>query len=134
MGYARGPDGAVRDGSGQPLHIEIRTTDLENIHVPTALSVADYWKRLGIDTEVNSIPIARMTDSAYLAVFPAFMLITGGQTLNSADMLRWVSSASPLPENQFQGRNRTRYQNPAFDAMIQRYVSTIPKPERLVAL
>lgn len=134
LGYARGTDGALRDASGKQLHIEIRTTDLENIHVPTALSVADYWKRLGIDMALNSIPIARMTDTAYFAVFPAFMLITGGQGLQSADMLRWVGSASPLPENQFVGRNRTRYQNPAFDAMIQRYVSTIPKPERLTAL
>ena len=49
-------------------------------------------------------------------------------------MLRWLSSGTPLPENQFQGRNRIRYQNPTFDGFLNRYVSTIPKQERMGAL
>ena len=41
------------------------------------------------------------------------------------------SSSAARPETRFQGTNRARYQNPALDALIERYVSTIPSAERL---
>ena len=37
LGYVRGADGTFRDGSGQPLTIEVRGADR------TTLAVADYW-------------------------------------------------------------------------------------------
>jgi peptide/nickel transport system substrate-binding protein len=134
LGYTRGADGALRDPAGQRVHIEIRTTDQERIHAPSVLSVADYWKRLGIDVETNSVPTQRIADRAYRATFPAFELVTGGQSLSPTDFLRWRGTATPLPETQFQGANRTRYSNPAFDALIDRYVSTIPMSDRMTAL
>jgi peptide/nickel transport system substrate-binding protein len=133
-GYTRGADGAVRDAQGKQLALEIRTTDQESLHVPSALAVADYWNRLGLAAEVNTLPQQRLTDRTYLATFPAFHMTTGGQGLESSSMLRWRSSQTPLPENGFSGQNRGRYQNPAFDELIERYAQTIPKGERLQVL
>jgi peptide/nickel transport system substrate-binding protein len=134
LGYARGSDGAFRDAQGQQLALEIRTTDQERLHVPSALAVADYWNRLGLAAEVNTLPQQRLTDRAYLATFPAFHMTTGGQGLESSSMLRWRSSQTPLPENGFAGQNRGRYQNAELDGLVERYAGTIPKPERLQVL
>lgn len=134
LGYTRGSDGLLRDAGGQGIHIEIRTTDQERIHMPAVLSVADYWKRLGIDATIHSVPTQRIADRQYRATFPAFELVTGGQGLDPSNMLRWRSSAVPLPENQYIGANRTGYVNPNLDTFIDRYVSTIPVAPRLAAL
>lgn len=134
LGYAMGSEGLLRDARGQQLSIEIRTTDQERLHVPSALSVANYWNRLGIAAEVNTLPMLRLTDRAYLATYPAFHMTTGGQGLESSSMLRWQSDQTPLPENQFSGQNRGRYRNPAFDELIERYGRTIPSTERLAVL
>src|SRR5438132_677541 len=40
-------------------------------------------------------------------------------------------SQTPLPENNFSGRNRSRYQNAEFDALLDKYFVTISKPERI---
>ena len=50
------------------------------------------------------------------------------------DLTRHHSAEVALPENQFRGANRARYSNPEFDAMIDRYFTTIPWSERMNAL
>src|SRR5947208_4671701 len=72
LGYTRGSDGTLVDPAGQRLHIEIRTNDREVVHVPTALAVVEYWKRLGVDAEMYSVPPQRTNDAAYRSTFPAF--------------------------------------------------------------
>jgi peptide/nickel transport system substrate-binding protein len=134
LGYTKGTDNLLRDADGQQLAIEIRTTDQEILHVPSALAVADYWSRLGIAAEVNTLPQLRLTDRPYLATYPAFHMTTGGQGLESSAMLRWRSSQTPVPENQFAGQNRGRYQNPVLDGLVERYAGTIPRAERLQVL
>jgi peptide/nickel transport system substrate-binding protein len=134
LGYTRGSDGTLVDPTGQRLHIEIRTNDREVVHVPSALAVVEYWKRLGVDAEMYSVPLQRTNDAAYRSTFPAFDIAFSSPSLDSASMRRWRSSVTPLPENNYEGQNRIRYQNPAFDALIDRYVSTIPWSQRMVAL
>ena len=47
---------------------------------------------------------------------------------------RLLSSEAALPENRFNGKNRTRYSNPELDGYIDRYLTTIPVPERTEVL
>jgi ABC-type transport system substrate-binding protein len=42
------------------------------------------------------------------------------------------STLTPLPTNAFVGSNYSRYINPEFDSLIDRYLSTIPWNERMV--
>ncbi len=134
LGYARGPDGILRDSGGQRLHIEVRTNDREVVHLPTALSVAEYWRRLGVEPEIVTVPLQRTNDAEYRSTYPAFDIAFSSPSLDPANVRRWRSSVTPLPENRFEGQNRIRYQNPAFDALIDRYVSTIPITERMAVL
>ena len=52
---------------------------------------------------------------------------------NAADragLNRHRIAETPLPENNFRGNNRTRYMNPEFEALVDRYFRTIPIGER----
>src|SRR5581483_4088227 len=47
---------------------------------------------------------------------------------------RYYGRDTPVPGNDFRGLNRTRYQNPELDALIDQFVTTIPKEPRNAAL
>jgi peptide/nickel transport system substrate-binding protein len=134
LGYAKGPDGIFRDAAGQKLHLELRTTDQRLIQPRSAFSVADYWKRLGIDVETNNVPNQLIPDREYRTQFPAFELVAGGVTQASTSVLNWRSTSTPLPETRFVGGNRARYRNPELDSYLDRYVRTIALDDRMVAL
>jgi hypothetical protein len=78
------------------------------------------------------IPPQRINDREYVATFPSLRLMRQG---NEAYMLgRQQSSQIPLPETRFVGTNYARYSNAEWDALIDRFLSTIPRPERIQAL
>jgi ABC-type transport system substrate-binding protein len=131
LGYSRGADGRFQDASGQRLSVEVTTTPAD-FNQKTILSVADYWQRVGIGAEVVMIPTQRARDLEYRANFPGFAL-TGAR--NGVRTLRNLhSSQAPLPTNNFQGNNTSRYQNAELDSLIETYAKTIPLPERMRVL
>jgi peptide/nickel transport system substrate-binding protein len=135
LGYTKRSDGLLYDAAGQKLTVEIYTTIQNDIHPKTTAAVADYWKQLGVTVEQNIIPIQRAQDREYRAQFPAFELVQTNNSLAARDVRRFHSSSIPLPENRFQVTgNNSRYRNPELDAFIDRYVTTIPKTERMQAL
>jgi peptide/nickel transport system substrate-binding protein len=128
LGYSKGQDGFYRDAAGQRLGIDHRTTTSpENEKITFAVS--DQWQRLGVSVETTVIPPQRARDGEYVAGFPAFRTISQGRVLERLRLRH--SSATPLPSNNYVGQNYSRYMNPEFDAMIDRYYTTIPPQERL---
>ena len=71
----------------------------------------------------------RIIDREYVATFPSFRMMR--QPDRGTQLSRVHSSLTPLPTNGFVGSNYARYINPEFDSMIDRYLSTIPWPERM---
>ena len=63
---------------------------------------------------------------------PTFEMIRFPNGAESAWRLQ--SSQAPVPENRFNGNNRSRYMNAEFDALIDRYLTTIPWNQRMQAL
>ena len=51
--------------------------------------------------------------------------------LSEGALTRLISSEAALPENNFRGQNRVRYMNPEYDALVDRYLITIPMAERI---
>jgi peptide/nickel transport system substrate-binding protein len=127
MGFARGADGFMRDGAGRILSQELRTT--KEAHNEAALyPVADYWQRVGVQVDPMVIPPQRISDRPFRAQFPAFEVIGQPNTVKALSRLRLAQT--PLPEGNFVGVNRARYMNPEFDAMLERFYTTIPLRER----
>lgn len=131
LGYTKGPDGFFRDGSGQRLQVEISAT-AEDQNTKPMFAVADGWQRMGVGVDAVVIPTQRQSDREYRANFPAFTLQGGGGGVASVD--RFVSSQARLPERNYAGSNYSRYMNPEFDALVERFLSTIPWNERMQAL
>ena len=135
LGYTKRADGFFSDASGQRLSVSIYSTVQNDIHPKTTAAVADYWQRLGVEVEQVLIPIQRAQDREYRAQFPGFELIENANSISSSDIRRFHSSSTPLPENRFQVTgNNSRYRNPELDSFIDRYITTIPMPERMQAL
>jgi peptide/nickel transport system substrate-binding protein len=134
LGYTKAADGIYRDAAGQKLHIELRTTDQLLIQPRSAFTVADYWKRLGLDVDTNNVPNQLIPDREYRSQFPAFELVLSGHTVKSTAIRQYQSASTPLPSTRFAGANRARYQNPLLDALIDIYVATIPMGPRLELL
>ena len=128
LGYTKGTDGVYRDGAGQRLTVEIRAT-AGDLNQKTMFSVADYWQRLGLDPESVSVPPQRAPDLEYRATFPGFAVQRQGGEIDF--LQNFHSRQARIPENRYAGNNNTRYMNPELDALIDRYASTIPLPERM---
>ncbi len=132
LGFSKGPDGMFRDASGQPLAVEIRTTAGDTLRERMQLSIADSWQRIGV--AANPVPVPRQlaVDQEYRATFPAFELSRNPNGLRDLPSLQ--GKAARTAENNYRGTggtNYSRYQNPEFDGLIDRYFVTIDKPERV---
>jgi ABC-type transport system substrate-binding protein len=75
------------------------------------------------------IPRQRQPDRPYRAGFPAFEFLKQPSDVDSP--VRAHSAQTPLPENSYSGTNRSRYRNAEFDALLNRYLVTVPIDERL---
>ena len=135
LGYTKRPDGFFYDPSGEKLNVSIYTTVQNDIHPKATAAVADYWHQLGVDVEQVMIPIQRAQDRDYRARFPAFELVETFNDLSSDAVRRFRSTSTPLPENRFTTTgNNSRFQSPELDSFIDRYITTIPRQERMEAL
>lgn len=130
MGLTRGPDGIYRDAGGQRIHVEVRATVIDILQ-KTVLSTAADWQQIGVSVEPHTITPGRQSDRAYRATFPGFDTSRGN---NSVETFKtFLSSEARLPENRYAGQNYPSYQNPELDAAINRFLVTIPLPERMEA-
>jgi ABC-type transport system substrate-binding protein len=130
LGYTRGGDGFFRDTAGQILTVEMRTTSDNDIHMASFYPVNDYLKQVGIQIDPVVIPPARQRDVEYRAKLPGFQMTQGSAGL--ASLNNYVSAMQKTPENGYRG-NHTGYSNAEYDALVERYYTTIPKADRLRA-
>lgn len=135
LGYAKGPDGMRADGVGRKLAVEIRIPLQNDIHAKTAAPVADAWQRIGVAVEQTPVPIQRALDREWRNTYPGFEIVERRNSLLVGEIWRFHTSQIPLPENGFRATGYGgRYANPEVDAALERYVTTIPLPERMQAL
>lgn len=131
LGYSKGSDGVFIDPSGQRLAVEISSTN-EDQNTKPMFAVSDYWRRLGVGVESVVIPIQRQRDREYRATFPGFNLQGGASGVGAIKNSH--GSQARLPENDYTGSNYSRYINPEFDGLIDRYLTTIAWDQRMEAL
>jgi peptide/nickel transport system substrate-binding protein len=133
LGYTRGVDGIFVDAAGQRLVVPMQTTIRSEINPKMLLTVADYWKQIGVEADPFFVPIPRIGDRELRATFAGFEVLGAGDIgVATESMRRYHSASTPLPENRFQVTgNNPRYRNPELDAVIDRYVVTIPRGERM---
>jgi ABC-type transport system substrate-binding protein len=93
---------------------------------------------VGVGVEPLIVPEQLQGDRQYRAEFPAFEVNRGGAEV--AALTQYHSRGVRLPENNYRGSgsggsvsggtNYPRYMSPELDALIDRYLATIPQTER----
>ncbi len=131
LGYTAGSDGMLRDGSGQPLPVEVRGYASRDIQVKGLFPVADNWQRIGVAAEPLVLSAQQASDPQDQATFRSFLLVRQDYHLNR--LVAYHSSEARLPERNYTGSNNGRYISAEMDALIERYQATVPWPERMEA-
>jgi peptide/nickel transport system substrate-binding protein len=130
-GWIRGPDGILRGASGERFDLEVRTTDeVQNIREVQILS--DFWKKSGINTEIEVIPRAKQNDQEYRAKFPGISL--SATSIGPDWMDKWQTDRIASDANRWRGGNRGAYSRPELDRMYREYITTIDPGQRQQAL
>jgi peptide/nickel transport system substrate-binding protein len=129
LGYTKGGDGIYQDAAGQRLAFETRATAQRDIHVKTLFPLVDNWKALGLDISTQVIPAAQATDREEQATFPGFQVLR--QPSGLARLTAYHTSEARTAERRFTGSNNGRYMNAELDALIDRFLVTIPFAERM---
>ena len=132
LGFAKGADGSYQASDGTKLSIGLLTHEQNSFHVPTSLSVQTHWQRLGLDVQLDVLPVARATDLKARALFPSFILLSKGVLRGPAAY--FTRSQIPRQENNFFGGNAARYGSAEIDGLVERYSRTIPFADRMAIL
>jgi peptide/nickel transport system substrate-binding protein len=120
LGYTRGSDGRFRDSANQPVVLEIRSQAGEDLNNKTALAIRDQWQAVGLGVDPVIVPAPRRQDKEYRWTKPAFDLLQQRPLL-----VHYQSKEVPLPENNFQGDNPSRYSSRDLDGLIDQYFATM---------
>jgi peptide/nickel transport system substrate-binding protein len=134
LGYTKGSDGFFRDGAGERLGVELRTSADDDYKNPLFYSAADYFQRSGVGAETLIIPRQRLEDREWRANRPGFEVVRQPNDLTESALKRMYGPESALPGNGYRGANRTRYASPELDALINRFLITVPYQERMDVL
>lgn len=132
LGYVKSADGTFRDAGGRVLSVEIRTSAGDDLQEKAMFATADHWRRVGLAVETSITPPQRQRDLEYRSTFPSFDLKSPPNDVRG--LRRLHSSQTPLPETNYGGGNSSRYINPDFDALLDRFATTIPVAERTQVL
>ncbi len=129
LGYARGADGTLRDTTGQPLQMEVRSYAQRDIHQKTLFPLVDFWRQVGVAADPVALPASRAQDAQEQATFPSFLVLRQGNGVERLVALH--SKQARVPERNYQGTNNGRYQSPELDGLVDRFQMTIPMGERM---
>lgn len=133
-GWTKGSDGILRSPSGERFDLEVRTTE-ETQNVKEAQILADSWKQVGINTDIEIIPRAKQNDQEYRAKFPGISL--SATSIAPDWMDKWQSDRIASEATRWRGGNRGAYSRPELDRLYRQYITTIDPSQRqdvLVAL
>jgi peptide/nickel transport system substrate-binding protein len=134
LGYAKAGDGFFREAAGERLTIEMRTSADDDFKNNLFYASAHDFQQVGVGVETLIIPRQRVEDREWRANRPGFEVVQQPNDLTEAALRRMHGADAALASNNYRGFNRTRYQSPELDSLIDRFFVTIPHAERMDVL
>ncbi len=131
-GWTRGSDGIRRSSNGARLDVPQMSSAGENELLITA--IADYWRRVGVDSSIELVTAARALDAEFTTNFPGASYISIIPQWNRID---WVSWEMPTAATRYVGRNSGGYWTPRGDELVtivQTTVAPAPREQAIVEL
>jgi len=128
LGYRRGADGMLVDATNRNLSVEVRGNAGDELRRKVVFAMTDELARIGVAAEPSITPTQRTSDLEYVANYPGFQITQRPNQLSALGNMH--STQATTRENNWRGANISRYMNPAFDALLDRYFVTVSRPER----
>lgn len=128
LGFTFGGESGFRDASGSALRMELRATP-GDLYDKILLAIANDWQQIGLNTEAIMIPSQRQADYEYRENRPGFEMTRRGTSLGQLPH-SWVFN----PRTGRGSEHIARYQSAEWDALVDRYLVTVPMPERTRAV
>jgi len=120
LGWTPGPDGILRSApDGRRFHTSISV--LPDYQRDVA-AMADYWRRIGIEVDEPPISPTQVADREFRATYSGWEATAGSSNM--------IAAPPASAENRWIGR-RSGYDNPAFQALLNRFENTVVESERL---
>jgi peptide/nickel transport system substrate-binding protein len=119
-GWVLGPDGVRENEEGARLSISLMTTAGNRSRELVQQVLADFWKRVGIETRIRNEP-ARVYfgETVSKRRFEGLAMFAWLSAPENVPRTTLHSEAIPSPANNWSGQNYTGYQNPRMDALIE---------------
>jgi ABC-type transport system substrate-binding protein len=113
------------NASGEKLTIITRTTANS---VNRASMVQDMWKRVGVDSQIAVVPVARISDREYFTKFPGVEISARGS--QDAILTRVECEERPSPQNAYAGNNRGQWCNQDYERLVALYRTSLQEARR----
>jgi len=127
-GWTRGADGTLQNASGERFRLGVRSSD-DSANVKEAQVLAQFWKTVGVEPELEFYGPVQQNDREYRALYPGFALGSPGTDILQTQ--NYLSTNIATEATRWSGSNRGAYVNPDIDGLINEYFVTIDAVRRV---
>jgi ABC-type transport system substrate-binding protein len=127
-GWIAGPDGAIRSAAeGRRMHQVVSATPGRDWEIA---AYADYWRRIGIETEEVNVPAAQVRNDELRAQFRGWEATSSGA---GDSVLGRITGPAATAENRWSGE-RGGYEDPRAQQLLGRYRTSTSQSEHLQSM
>ena len=127
-GWTRGADGTLQNALGERFRLGVRSSD-DSANVKEAQVLAQFWKTVGVEPELEFYGPVQQNDREYRALYPGFALGSPGTDILQTQ--NYLSTNIATEATRWSGSNRGAYVNPDIDGLINEYFVTIDAVRRV---
>ncbi len=127
-GWKPGPDGVLVNEKGERMEFEFRCQAARRDHEQAQAIISDYWKKIGIRTNIKNLPSRLLNSAENLNRWPGAYIGSHNVTVEEWSE-RFHSKNTPAPENKFAMENVSGWSDPRKDAILDE-INSIITPQR----
>jgi peptide/nickel transport system substrate-binding protein len=127
-GWKPGPDGLMANGKGERMEFEFRVTAERRDHEQTQAIISDYWKKIGVRTNIKNLPNRLLNSAENRNRWPGAFMGSHNVTVEEWQE-RFHSKNIPTAENKYAPENVSGWNDPRKDAILDE-LNSIVTPAR----
>lgn len=127
-GWKPGSDGVLTNAKGERMEFEFRVTAERRDHEQAQAVIADYWKKIGVRTNIKNMPNRLLNSADNRNRWPGAYIGSHNVTVEEWQE-RFHSKNIPTAENKFAPENVSGWSDPKKDAILDE-LSSILSPAR----
>jgi peptide/nickel transport system substrate-binding protein len=128
VGWKPGADGVLTNAKGERMEFEFRVTAERRDHEQAQAVIADYWKKIGVRTNIKNLPNRLLNSADNRNRWPGAYIGSHNVTVEEWHE-RFHSKNIPTAENKYALENVSGWNDPKKDAILDE-LSSIVAPAR----